>query len=158
MFGASSYASESTQLSLHPGDLELGESSGRHAALDFEVDILAALAAGLRQGAASVGFTEVDGSTSAPDFAGQIYHRYSGNGGGATVLARVLGSPSGYAGIAQVGVEVGYRKGDQASATAARTIATSVEDSLRNLNTLGSLSRKSAITQPMKTQAKSSLG
>lgn len=156
MFGASSYASESTQLSLHPGDLELGESSGQHAALDFEEDILAALAAGLRQGAATAGFTEVDGSTSVPDFAGQIYRRYSRDG--ATVLARVCGSPSGYAGIAQVGVEVGYRKGDQAGATAACTIATSVEDSLRNLSTLGSLSRKSAVTQAMKTQAKTSLG
>lgn len=157
MFGSTAYASEQAQLFLHPGDLELGVNSGRHASLDFEADIFAALLAGLNQGVAAAGFTEAEAATIAPDFAGAVYRRYSGPDG-TTLLARVLGSPSTDAGIAIVSVEVGYGKRNQAGATAARTIVTSIESSLQNLNTLGSVSRKATISQAMKAQAKASLG
>lgn len=157
MFGSTAYASEQAQLLLHPGDLEMGVNSGRHAPLDFEADIFAALLAGLNQGVASAGFAEAGAATSGPDFAGAVYRCYSGPDG-TTVLARVLGSPSTYASIAMVSVEVGYGKRNQAGATAARTIVTSIESSLRNLNTLGSVARKATISQAMKAQAKVSLG
>jgi len=156
MFGFSKYAAEKVRLSLHPGDLELGQNTGRHAVLDFEDDILGAFARGIVTGVQSAGFAEIVGSSSAPDFAGAVYRRYSG-AGESTVLARILGNPSGHAGIASCDIEIAYRKGDASGAAAARTIAASVERELRSLNTLGSISCTSTISPAMKSEAKTAL-
>ncbi len=156
MFGFSKYAAERVTLSLHPGDLELGERTGRHAVLDFEDDILGALVRGTATGVQSTDFAEIVGSTSAPDFAGAVYRRYSG-AGGSTVLARIIGDPSGYAGVALCSIEIAYRKGDASGAAAARAITASVEKALRALNTLGSISCTSQISPAMKSEAKAAL-
>jgi len=156
MVGLSKYAAENVTLSLHPGDLELGERTGRHAVLDFEDDIVGALTRGFATGIESSGFVEIVGSRSAPDFTGLLYMRYSG-AGGSDILTRIYGSPDVYAGVALCGVEITCRKGDTGAAAVAGSIISSVEKALEALNTLGNVRRASKISPAMKSQVKAAL-
>lgn len=156
MFGFSKHAAEQASIFLHPGDLELGASTGFHTAYDFDEDIFGAFIRGITAGVRACGYAEVAGSTSAPDFAGAVYRRYSGVEG-STVLARIHATSSGYAGIASCSIEVAYRKGDPSGATAAQVITSSVENELKALKTLGDVRRKSEMSKAMKSEVKASL-